>query len=139
MKQDEDIRITGVIAEEVSQPRNDGTRGSGLYAVPFRLSQSPDSTWADLFVNNWDRPPQWTSMHRPGIARVYGSKVVLDGTTMEEVERYHRDTLKLVVDETNRQWRELKGHADAGEERRRAQEAEHRRNVEDISERISFD
>ena len=70
---------------------------------------------------------------------MYGSKVVLDGTTMEEVERYHRDTLKLVVDETNRQWRERKGHAAAAEERSRAQEDEHRRNVQDISKRISFD
>jgi hypothetical protein len=98
----EDIKVTGVIVEEVTQPRNDGTRGSGLYAVPFRLSRSADSVWADLFVNNWDRPPQWTSMDRPGIASVYGSKVVLDGTTMEEVERYHKDTSNLVVDETNR-------------------------------------
>ena len=139
MSPEEDIKIIGVIAQEVSQPRNDGTQGSGLYAVPFRLSRAADSTWGELFVRNWDRPPQWTSMHRPGIASVYGAKVVLNGTTMEEVERYHRDTLKLVVDETNRQWREAKGHADTAEERRRAQEDEHRQHVEDVSGRIRFD
>ena len=139
MSPEEDIKIIGVIAQEVSQPRNDGTQGSGLYSVPFHLSRATDSTWGELFVRNWDRPPQWTSMHRPGIASVYGAKVVLNGTTMEEVERYHRDTLKLVVDETNREWREAKGHAHTVEELRRAQEDEHRQHVQDVSGRIRFD
>jgi hypothetical protein len=58
---------------------------------------------------------------------------------MEEVEQVHRDTLRLVVEETNRQWRQLKGHAAAAEEHRRSHEDEHRRNVQDISKRISFD
>ena len=42
----------------------------------------------------------------PGIARIYGSIVTLSGTTIEEVEQYHRDTLHLAVAETNRQHRE---------------------------------
>jgi len=41
-------------------------------------------------------------MHRPGIARVSGDKVYLDGTTIEEVQKYHRDTLVLALEETNR-------------------------------------
>lgn len=139
MSAEEDIKIIGVVAEEVTQPRLDGTRGSGLHAVPLRLSRAADSTWAQLFVRNWDSPPAFTTLHRPGIAAVYGAKIVLNGTTMEEVEQVHRDTLRLVVEETNRQWRELKGHADAAEERRRAQHDEHTRNVQDISKRITFD
>jgi hypothetical protein len=34
-------------------------------------------------------------MHRPGIAILTGDKVYLNGTTVEEVQKYHRDTLKL--------------------------------------------
>lgn len=96
------LKITGIIADQVSAPRNDGTPGSALYRVPFRLSRSPSHYWAEAFVKTWDMPPQFTSMHRPGIARVTGNTIVLDGTTLEEVERYHRDTLKLCVNEANR-------------------------------------
>ena len=35
------IKITGVIVDEVTTPRMDGTRGSALYAVPFQLSRRP--------------------------------------------------------------------------------------------------
>lgn len=42
-------------------------------------------------------------MHRPGIARVTGDRIVLDGTAAEEVARYHQRTLGLVVDATNAQ------------------------------------
>ena len=45
-------------------------------------------------------------MHRPGIASVSGDRIILDGTTVEELERYHaaRDKLGLVlVDATGRQ------------------------------------
>jgi hypothetical protein len=40
-------------------------------------------------------------MHRPGIASVAGDKVILDGTTIEEVGKYHAETLRLVVDKVN--------------------------------------
>ncbi len=99
---DEPVRIVGVIADEVTEPRNDGTRGSALYAVPFRLSRRVSPDWAEVFQHVWDRPPRWTSMHRPGIARVHGDRIILDGTTIEEVQRYHRETLVLCVQETNR-------------------------------------
>ncbi len=97
------LRIVGVDRDGITQPRNDGTPGSALYSVPLRLSHVPDPAWAELFVRNWDRPPSFTSMHRPGIARVVGDRVVLDGTTIEEVAKYHQRTLKLAVDATNSQ------------------------------------
>lgn len=83
------MRIVGVDRGGISQPRDDGTRGSALYSVPLLLSRVPDAEWAVLFVRNWDRPPSFTTMHRPGIARVVGDRVVLDGTTVEEVAQYH--------------------------------------------------
>jgi len=34
-----------------------------------------------------DNPPQFSTMHRPGIAKVTGNRIVLDGTTVEEFTR----------------------------------------------------
>jgi hypothetical protein len=123
-----------VIIEEITEPRNDGTPGSALYSIPFALSSTPPSEWARLFAQNWDHPPRFTTMHRPGIATIQGATVVLDGTTIEEVERYHRDTLQSAIAETNRQYRE--GRSRGGEQSARKK---HRIRVEEVSKRIKFD
>jgi len=135
----EDIKIVRVIVEDVTVPRNDGTPGSALYTIPFALSRRPPSEWVRLFIKNWDHPPRFTSMHRPGIARITGATITLNGTTMEEVERYHRDTLQLAVEETNRQYREGKRRQDEQRAREQAQREEHRRRVEEAARRIRFD
>ncbi len=96
------IKIKGIILDEIGTPRNDGTPGSALYRVPFQLSRRPSADWARHFVQTWDRPPSSTSSHRPGIARIEGDRIILDGTTVEEVEKRHRDTLKVVVETVNR-------------------------------------
>ncbi len=135
----EDVKITRVIVEEITEPRNDGTAGSALYSIPFALSVRPPSEWEQLFIENWNHPPRWTSMHRPGIAGVHGAAVTLDGTTIDEVERYHRDTLQLAVAETNRQYRELRREQDQRRAREDALREEHRKRIEDASKRIKFD
>lgn len=135
----EDIRVTRVIVEGVTEPRNDGTRGSALYSIPFALSRRAPAEWAEMFIENWDHPPRFTTMHRPGIARVSDSVVTLDGTTIDEVERYHRDTLQLAVEETNRQYREWRRRRDAQLERENALRDKHRRQVDEVSRRIRFD
>jgi hypothetical protein len=135
----EDIKITRVIVEEITEPRNDGTSGNALYSIPFALSARPPAEWVQLFAENWNHPPRFTTMHRPGIASVYGATVILNGTTIDEVERYHRDTLQLAIAETNRQYR---GWLHEQEQRRAREEAarkEHRKRVEDASKRIKFD
>ena len=40
------IKITGIILDEVTQPKMDGTKGSALYKIPFRLSRQPSPEWA---------------------------------------------------------------------------------------------
>ncbi len=100
----EPIRITGIIADDVTPPRNDGTRGSGLYEIPFRFSRQPPRLWQELFVRAWDHPSLFTQMHRSGIASVEGDVVWLRGTTLDEVERYHRDTLVLAVNAANAEY-----------------------------------
>ena len=135
----QDIRIEGVIADQVTTPRMDGTPGSALYRVPFKLSRRPDREWADLLVNNWNHPSSYTSMHRPGIASVVGETIILDGTTLDEVKRYHRDTLKLTLAETNRQYNELKARHLAVKENERARTEAHRADVAKQAGDISFD
>ena len=128
-----------VVVEEITEPRNDGTPGSALYSIPFALSVRPPSEWVELFIENWNHPPRFTSMHRPGIANVYDATVTLDGTTIEEVERCHRDTLQLAIAETNRQYRELRREQDQRRVREDALREEHRKRIEDASKRIKFD
>jgi hypothetical protein len=135
----EPIRIIGVVVDEVTTPRLDGTRGSALYRIPFQLSRRPSHEWAERFIPHWNHPPQWTTMHRPGIASVTGDKIYLDATTMEEVERYHRDTLKLAIQETNREVAEYEQQRHAAAERARKEREDHERAVRDAAQRIKFD
>ena len=134
-----DIKIVRVIVEDISEPLKNGTPGSALYSIPFLLSNEPPPEWAELFPENWDHPARFSSMHRPGIASVDGSTVILEGTTIEEVERYHRDTLQLAVGETNRQYRERLMTQENHSARENAAREEHRRRIEEASKRIKFD
>lgn len=134
----DDIHILGIIADRVTVPKMDGTVGSALYKVPFRLSKEPSRLWKELFVNAWRNPPHFTTMHRSRIASVYRDEIILDGTTIEEVRDYHRETLILCVELANKQEKEIL------EEQRRNEEAEQRRkkqhysNVNDIIKEIEF-
>jgi len=134
----EPIRIMGVIVDEVTVPRRDGTVGSALYRIPFQLNRPPGAAWAELFIQHWNRPSRFTSRHRPGIAYVADDRIYLDGTTMEEVERYHRDTLVLAIRETNDDIAEREEQERAAAERRRQQQEEHARAVRDAAQRINF-
>jgi hypothetical protein len=78
-------------------------------------------------------------MHRPGIASVAGDAIILDGTTMEELERYHIDTLRLVLDKVNQDVaaHETSEHAKA--ERAEQQRSRHADNVREVAQRLKFD
>ena len=133
------IKIVGIIANEIGTPRNDGTRGCALYAVPFQLPRPPTPHWADHFVQMWDRPPSYTTRHRPKIARVAGDRIILDGTTVEEVAAIHRDTLKVVVAKVNQDiedWERARHRAAEEEAERQRQQ---RQAVLDAAKKISFD
>lgn len=136
---EEGIKIKGILIDEVTQPLNNGTPGSALYKIPFELNKRPDYEWIDLFINAWNRPPRFTSMHRPGIASVYGNKIILDGTDIEEVEMYHKDTLKLAVEVANNNLKEIKARKKLKEEQERQRLDEHKNKLGDIGKRISFD
>ena len=135
----EPIGIVGIDTEHVGHPRNDGTRGSGLYAVPVTLSRVLSRREAELLVHFWDHPTSWSTMHRRGIARVSGSTLVLDGTTMDEVRDIHVSTVRGAVAATNAQYAvELA----AGERERLAQDARkaaHEAEVSRVAGDIRFD
>lgn len=135
----EPIKILGVIEEEVGTPRNDGTPGSALYEVPFRFSRTPPGQWVEFFLKTWDFPSQFTSMHRPGIASIYGDRLILDGTSLDEVQGYHRDTLKVVLDETNKLYNqfEVQQRQRADQERQHREERE--RATREAAKKITFD
>lgn len=135
----EPIRITGIIEENVTKPRNDGTPGSALYRVPFRLSRTPPGEWAEYFPHAWDHPPSWTSSHRPGICTVEGDAVWLNGTTLEEIERTHKQTLLLALDDTNRKYLEFLAKKNAEIERRQREQDTHQQHVSEVNKRIKFD
>ena len=59
------------------------------------------------FVRNWNSPPRYTTMHRPGIASVVDDEILLNGTTIEEVREYHRGTLKLCIEKSNTQEKKI--------------------------------
>jgi hypothetical protein len=134
----EPIELVRVIVDEVGEPRHDASPGSALYSVPFQLSATPSARWVGLFLKSWDLPPRFTSMHRPGIARVIKDRIILNGTTIEEVERFHLDTLKLAVEEANK--------LDEEHERRSRQQSsalqqkrdQHKKHVAEVASRLNF-
>lgn len=136
---DQAVRIVGLDVEQTGSPRNDGSKGSALYKVVLKLNRIPHPAWAESFPEAWNSPPAWTSMHRPGIGRAVGDRIVLDGTTVEEFEQYHLKTLKLVV----RQLNELLAKHLERERRRQDAEAqaaaEHDRQVREAADRLRFD
>jgi hypothetical protein len=135
----EPIRILGVVEQGVGKPLNDGSRGSALYRVPLQLSRRPSEAWAELFRRNWDNPPSFTTMHRPGIGSVQGDTIVLDGTTMDELETVHLNTLRAVMDKTNDEAAEFERRQCEAQRREKEQHASHEENVRDVSRRLRFD
>jgi hypothetical protein len=133
------VRILGVDTEDIGTPRNDGTPGSALYSVPIKLNISPPSVWAQLFPNNWDQPPEWSNRHRPGIASVVGDRIVLNGTTIEEVRDVHTKTLKLAVETTNAQFEDYEERQRLARQAEREQQAAHQRNIQEVASEIRFD
>jgi hypothetical protein len=135
----EPLRIVGVIVDEVTEPALNGTKGSALYSIPFRLNRRPTSLWARLFVDTWNSPPTYTSRHRPGIASVSGSKIILNGTTIDEVKKYHRDTLIQCVEKANSEEQKILQQQQAEEVLRRKRKEEHRKSIEDGASDITFE
>lgn len=132
------VEIVEIVASEATAPRNDGSRGSELYTVPIKLSREPTEIWRQTFIQFWDRPPWFGFMHRPGIARVEEDRIVLDGTTIEEIEQHHKETLEMAVRAANASEQFYWTRQAEQKPMRDKQLAEHRSHVEDVAKRIKF-
>jgi hypothetical protein len=137
--QPDPIRILGVIVDDVTEPRMDGTPGSALYAVPFRLSRKPSIDWEQLFLQAWSFPPQFTTMHRGDIAHIVGDRIVLNGTTIEEVQRYHKNTLQLCVSVANQKEAEVRARVAQQQTLERQRSEAHRKSINEVASQIRFD
>lgn len=136
--ENEAISILGIITDRVTIPRMDGTRGSALYSIPFKLSRRPSRLWGQLFIASWNSPPSFSTMHRPGIASVNGDEIILNGTTIEEVRDYHRDTLKLCVDIANQKEAQVLEQERLKKEQEELKKQKHYSNVQNIADEIKF-
>lgn len=136
---EEPIMITGIVEEGVGHPDRHPARGSALYRVPLRLSRRPPQQWAGYFERTWDHPPRYTTLHRPGICRVIGDTVVLDGTTIEELENTHLVTLRLVLDQTNQAVGEAERKQRLLKDRERLEREQHEAKVREAARRLRFD
>jgi predicted nucleotide-binding protein len=134
----DEIRIKGIIVNEVSMPRLDGSKGSALYSIPFRLSTVPSSIWVEIFLENWRNPQSFTTMHRPRIASVLGDKIILDGTTIEEVEKYHKATLENAVQMANIGEKEFMANQRRIVEQQAKTEKDHYDRVNELASKIKF-
>ncbi len=132
------LEIVGVDVDGVGTPRNDGTFGSALYLVPIRLNRAPTPREAELLIANFDSPSSWTTMHRPGIARISGDRLLLGGTALDEVQDYHAKTVRLAVDATNAKEAEYRRRDQAATDAARAHDDKHREQVADVAGEIDF-
>jgi hypothetical protein len=92
-----------------------------------------------LFLRAWDHPPEFTTLHRPGIAEVHSNRIVLTRTTLEEVRDVHRKTLKLAVDQANTEYAALQAREEAQREHARQQQQTHRDKIRELADDIRFD
>lgn len=133
------VRIVGIVEEGVGKPRSDGSPGSALYRIPLRLSRRPSPVWSQHFVATWNDPPSCTTMHRPGIASVSGDAIVLDGTTMEELESVHVETLRQVLAKVNADVAAHEQQERAQAERDAEAKRQHEESVREVADRLKFD
>jgi hypothetical protein len=109
------------------------------YRVPIKLSRRPPCEWAAALPDIWNHPPEFTTMHRPGIASVSGDTVVLDGTTIEEVRDYHARTFRPVVARLNEAQAQHDAKAQIDASRETAERSSHEENVRVVADEIRFE
>lgn len=77
-------------------------------------------------------------MHRSRIASVQYDKIILDGTTLEEVQKYYRETLLLCVEIANKMEKEYIKRENEARERTQREEEERKRKVAEMASKIVF-
>lgn len=76
-------------------------------------------------------------MHRPGIASVVDDEILLNGTTIEEVREYHRETLKLCIEKSNTQEKNI-ARGGTKKERENERVRSHKESVQKLADELEF-
>ena len=136
----EPVVLQRVLTNEVGFPGDNSDGSRGVYSVVFQLSDEPSPRWCDFFVNFWDHPQvsYASGKHRPGMASVVDNRVVLEETTIDEVEGFHLPVLKAAVRMANDAEARARVQDQHRAEHRRQEEAAHRRHVAEVAERLSL-
>ena len=137
----EPVRLVRVVTNEVGFPGENADGSRGVYTVVFQLSHEPSARWGDYFVHFWDRPQVSYAhgKHRPGMASVVANRLMLEETTIDEVEGFHLPVLKAALRMANDAEARAVVEDHRRAERRRLQEAEHRRHVAEVAKRLPLE
>jgi len=131
-----EIRVLGVIVNEVSEPQSAG-RGRTVYDVPLQLSRRVPKEWAQYFLCAWHRGPKISAEHRPVVVNVGADRIVLEGTTIDEVEQF-LELIKFAISEANQksyhEATELQEEEIIAQQKRK----EHLRHVAEVAKRLRF-
>ena len=129
----EPVRLTGVVLEAMHGPGDASL--DGPYDIPFQLSCVTSPEWEQEFLKAWDR---LTGNGLSVMASVGSDRIVLNGTTIDDVERDLMGVLKRAVAEANRATAEatqkLRQRAKLEEQKR----IERFRHIKEVVERLNF-
>ncbi len=127
------IQITGVIVEQVGDP----PPGATHYEIPLRLSRPPEPEWTIYLLRAWDGQQHVGPTSRPGI-EVGSDRIILDGTTIDDIEQYHMQTLKRAIDEANLLASEIRGKSQRAASAEEVKRLHHREHVATVAKRLRF-
>ena len=96
------------------------------------------SNWCQLFIQEWDRN-LFHSMDRPEIVSIRNNVIWLNGTTIEEMEKYHRDTVIKCVVEANHKLQKYLEQKERVKQRKLEQKEKPEENVASTAAKIKFD
>ena len=137
----EPVRLVRVVTNEVGFPSDNADGSRGVYTVVFQLSHEPSARWGDYLVHFWDRPQVSYAQgkHRPGMVNVVANRLMMEETTIDEVEGFHLPVLKAAVRMANEAEARALVEDHRRAERRRLEEAEHRRHIAEVSKRLPLE
>jgi hypothetical protein len=130
---EEPIRITGIAVESMRDPS--GPSPDDPYDVPFRLSREASPQWEQEFLKAWDK---LSTRGQAVTASVGADQIILNATTIDDVERFYLVALKLAVAEANRATLEKWEKSQHLAELEKQKKQERRRHVMTVVERLNF-
>lgn len=132
-KKEEPVRITGVVIEAMRGPSTASFEGP--YDIPFQLSCVTTPEWEQEFLKAWDK----LTGNRLGVMASVGSdRIILNGTTIDDVEHELMGVLKRAIAEANRATAETTEKLRQRAELEAQKRTERFRHIKEVVERLDF-